>query len=80
MPDTLRGAILSVALRGGVIAPDADAGIAALAAAAGCADPPEDWHTAVAASLHDGLVYDPVRLPAGALQCSLAPRTDASGF
>jgi hypothetical protein len=73
MPDALsvaiRGAILRVAWRGGVIAPDADAGIAALAAAAGCAATPEAWHSAVAAALHDGLLYDPVRLPAGALQC-----------
>jgi len=65
----IRRAILRVAWRGGVIAPDADAGIAALAEAAGCAAAPEDWHLAVAAAVRDGLLHDPVRLPAGALQC-----------
>jgi hypothetical protein len=69
MRGALTGAILRVALRRGVTAPDADAGIAALAEAARCAAAPEHWHTAVAKALHDGLLYDPVRLPAGALQC-----------
>ena len=68
--DGLARTVLDAAFRHRLVAPDADTGIAALAeAAAATTAPAADWREAVAAVVRDGLVYDPVRLPEGALQC-----------
>nr|WP_294504783.1 hypothetical protein [uncultured Rhodopila sp.] len=50
-------------------APDADAGLSLLAEAAGGDASPGLWQSAVAEAVAEQLIHDPVRLPAGALQC-----------
>lgn len=67
--EVLATAVLRAAFRHRLIAPDADTGLGLLAEAAGCAASPEAWRGAVAAAVAGGLLYDPVRLPEGALQC-----------
>ena len=52
-----------------VTAPDSDAGLARLVASADREATADDWRTAVADALAAGYIHDPVRLPAGALQC-----------
>ncbi len=69
MTEALTAALLQFAFRQRVVAPDAETGIALLASAAGREDSAEAWRSAVAAAVADGLLYDPVRLPPGALQC-----------
>ena len=69
MTDPCVGAVLQVAFHQRIVAPDAETGIALLAVAAGREDAPDAWRQAIAAGVADGLLYDPVRLPAGALQC-----------
>jgi hypothetical protein len=65
----LLGTLLLVIFRQRITAPDSDAGLAHLAASAGGDPLEEDWRAAVADALAAGYVHDPVRLPAGALQC-----------
>jgi len=71
-------ALLQHAFRHRVAAPDADSGLAMLAAGASRPATIEDWRAAVSAALHHGLIHDPVSLPEGALQChwrlSLTPQ------
>jgi hypothetical protein len=62
-------AVLSVAFHGGLGASDPDTGIALLAEAVGRPDPPAAWRDAIALAVHEGYLYDPVRLHQGALQC-----------
>ena len=69
MTDALTGAVLQVAFHQRIVAADDDTGIALLAVAAGREDAPEAWRNTIAAAVADGLLYDPVRLPEGALQC-----------
>jgi hypothetical protein len=61
--------LLRVAFRRRITAPDMDAGIARLAASADRDASPDAWRTAVVEALAAGYIHDPVRLPAGALQC-----------
>ncbi|HVZ07318.1 hypothetical protein [Rhodopila sp.] len=62
--------VLRTAFRRRLLAPDADSGMSLLMAeAADVAATPEDWRGSVASAVAAGLVYDPVRLPEGALQC-----------
>lgn len=52
-----------------ITAPDSDAGLAHLAASADREASVHEWRTAVADALAARYIHDPVRLPAGALQC-----------
>jgi hypothetical protein len=52
-----------------ITAPDSDTGLAELATSTDRAADVNDWRTAVADALQAGCIHDPVRLPAGALQC-----------
>jgi hypothetical protein len=65
----LLGALLRIIFHRSITAPDSDTGLADLAAGADRAAGVDDWRTAVAEALAAGYVHDPVRLPAGALQC-----------
>jgi hypothetical protein len=65
----LLGALLLVIFRQRITAPDSDAGLVHLAASTDRDASVNDWLTAVADALAAGYIYDPVRLPAGALQC-----------
>ncbi len=65
----LLGPLLLAIFQQRVTAPDADAGLAQLEANVGCEASVDDWRSAVVDALAAGLVHDPVRLPAGALQC-----------
>nr|WP_294529071.1 hypothetical protein [uncultured Rhodopila sp.] len=60
-------------------APDADAGLSLLAEAAGGGASPSLWQAAVAEAVAARLVHDPVRLPAGALQCHWHLELTAAG-
>ena len=66
---SLRRSLLCVAYHDVVSAPDAEAGVARLAELAEIKASALAWHEAIAAALREGLVYDPVRLSPGALQC-----------
>ncbi len=74
----LLGPLLMVIFRQRVTAPDSDSGLAHLAASSDREGSVDEWRTAVADALAGGYVHDPVRLPAGALQChwhlELTPR------
>jgi hypothetical protein len=61
--------VLSAAFHGRFVAPDADSGIALLAAATGHHATLAEWHEAVARCVRDGTLHDPVRLSEGSLQC-----------
>jgi len=61
--------LLAVAFRSQITAPDAEAGVARLAELADRSAPLRGWHEAVAGAVRQGLIHDPVRLLAGALQC-----------
>ena len=65
----LLGPLLMVIFRRRVTAPDSDSGLVHLAASSDREASVDDWRTAVADALAGGYVHDPVRLPAGALQC-----------
>lgn len=65
----LRAALLRLAFRHSITAPDAESGIEQLAGLASLAATPNEWRAAVAEALAAGYIHDPVRLPAGALQC-----------
>lgn len=69
MERDLKPSLLRLAFRRGITAPDADSGIEELAREADVQAPPEAWREAVAEALAAGLIHDPVRLMAGALQC-----------
>ena len=66
---SLLGPLLFVAFHQRVTAPDNDAGLAHLAASTDRVASVNEWRTAVADALAAGYIHDPVRLPAGALQC-----------
>jgi hypothetical protein len=68
-PSTLLGPLLLVIFRKRITAPDGDAGLARLAASSDREAGVDDWRAAVADALAAGYIHDPVRLPAGALQC-----------
>ena len=61
--------LLRLAFRHRITAPDAEAGIDQLSSRADGTATPEAWRAAVADALTAGYIHDPVRLPAGALQC-----------
>jgi len=65
----LLGPLLLVIFRQRITAPDGDAGLAHLAASTDRDASVDEWRTAVAEALAAGYLHDPVRLPAGALQC-----------
>jgi hypothetical protein len=69
-PAPLLATLLSAIYRQPIIAPDAESGIARLAAAT---EPTlmsrRMWFAAVAEAVAAGYLHDPVRLPPGALQC-----------
>lgn len=52
--------------RKSIVAPDADTGLAQLAAETAT---DKDWRTTIAEATAASLIHDPVRLAAGALQC-----------
>lgn len=58
-----------VIFRQRITAPDSDSGLVQLAASSDREASVDDWRMAVADALARGYVHDPVRLPAGALQC-----------
>jgi hypothetical protein len=66
---TLIDTVLSAAFHARLVAPDADSGITLLAEATRHDATPVAWHEAVARAVHEGYLYDPVRLSEGALQC-----------
>jgi hypothetical protein len=68
-PLSLLETMLSVIFRQSIVAPDADTGIAHLAAVAGRDAPADAWREVVAEAMAMGYIHDPVRLPPGALQC-----------
>jgi hypothetical protein len=61
--------LLQVAFRHTVRADDAEQAFACVEALAGEPMQAALFHDAVAACLHDGVIREPVRLPAGRLQC-----------
>jgi hypothetical protein len=61
--------VLAAAFHAQLVAPDADSGIALMAEITRHDAVPASWHEAVARAVHDGYLYDPVRLSEGALQC-----------
>lgn len=65
----LLDSVLLVAFSKQITTPDADSGIECLAANADRKAPTEAWRAAVAEATLAGYIRDPVRLPAGALQC-----------
>ena len=78
-PDLLAGVLLA-AFGNGLVAPDAETGIAELAACVNRAASPADWQATVAKAVADGLIYDPVRLLPGALQCHWRLELTPEGF
>jgi hypothetical protein len=62
-------ALLRVIFRQSITAPDSDAGLVQLAASVDREASVDDWRMVLADALAAGYVHDPVRLPAGALQC-----------
>lgn len=69
MPPGLTLQLLRIAYHHRVVESDAAAGLTRIVGLLG--RPIEDgvFHAALGAALAEGLVHDPVRLPAGALQC-----------
>ncbi len=70
----LLASLLLLIFRRRITAPDSDTGLAELAISTDTAVDDraagvDDWRTAVADALEAGYIHDPVRLPAGALQC-----------
>jgi hypothetical protein len=61
--------LLLTAFRHTVSEPNVEAGCARVQELAGQPLSAEDFHTALATCLRDGLIREPVRLPEGALQC-----------
>ncbi len=61
--------ILAVASRHRINAPDFDAGHERFVALSGMSVSAQEFQDAVASCVADRLVFDPVRLPEGALQC-----------
>jgi hypothetical protein len=66
---SLLGPLLLLIFRQRITAPDSDAGLTDLAASADHEASVDEWRTAVAGAQAALYIYDPVRLPAGALQC-----------
>ena len=65
----VRDLLLTVAFRHIVSEPNIEAGFERFAALAGATVPMAAFCDAVAACLRDGLIREPIRLPAGALLC-----------
>lgn len=72
-----RDALLLTLYRAAIIASDADTGLAQLQQASAIN---EDWRATVAEATAAGLVYDPVRLLPGALQCHWRLELTPIGF
>jgi hypothetical protein len=68
-PSPLLATLLSAIYRQPITAPDAESGVARLAAATDPKVPPDTWFATVAEAVAAGYLHDPVRLPPGALQC-----------
>ena len=68
-PPSLLNVLLLHLFRDRITAPNAEGGIEHLAARADCHAGSDEWRMAVTEALAAGYVHDPVRLPAGALQC-----------
>jgi hypothetical protein len=66
---TLRRLILTTAAQHRLREPDFDAGYDRFIALTDARISRQEFQDAVAACVAEGLVYDPVRLPEGALQC-----------
>ena len=66
---SLVGALVLHVFRDRITADNADAGIEFLSGRAGCDATGDEWRTALADALRAGYLYEPVRLPEGALQC-----------
>jgi len=67
--DPAEKALMSVGFRHRIEAADANAAFDAINPLAGGELTVDAFHRAVAKALELGLIYDPVRLPEGALQC-----------
>jgi hypothetical protein len=65
----LLGVLLLAIFRQRITAPDNEAGLAHLAASVDRKASVDEWRSAVADALAVRYIHDPVRLPAGALQC-----------
>lgn len=65
----LLDALVRHVFRDRITAPNADDGIELLAGGAACDASADEWRAALADALAAGYLYDPVRLPEGALQC-----------
>ncbi len=76
---TLEQMLLRTAVRHRIDEPDADAGIARLSEILGLDISPAALHDAVGCGVASGHFRDPVRLPAGALQCHWVLELTAQG-
>jgi hypothetical protein len=65
----VRDLLLITAFQHRINEPNVDAGFEKFIAVTGKSTAFETFCDAVAASLHDGLIREPIRLPEGALQC-----------
>jgi hypothetical protein len=65
----LQTLLLLVAFRNRIREPDLDSGLSRFAEVIGRSMDPDDFRDALARALEAGYIHDPVRLPAGALQC-----------
>jgi len=61
--------VLQAAFDNQLVAEDAEAGVARLAALSNASASAVSWHQAIAQAIADGLIHDPVRLLPGALKC-----------
>jgi len=75
----LRATILATVVRHRIREADFDAGYDRFVALTGQAPTRQDFADAVAALVADRLVFDPVRLPEGALQCHWHLEPTAAG-
>jgi hypothetical protein len=66
---TLEALLLLVAFRNRIREPDLDSAISRFIEVVGRPIDPDDFRTALARAMAAGYIRDPVRLPAGALQC-----------
>jgi hypothetical protein len=61
--------LLRIAFRHRIVEPTIETGFERFVALAGQAIADDDFRDAVARCVRDGLIREPIRLPAGALQC-----------
>lgn len=67
--ETFHNILLLVAFRHSITGPNIEAGFERIQAIAGRKLGPSAFHDALACCLREGLMYEPVRLPEGSLQC-----------